>query len=674
MARYSKSRLAFHSVLNRIARYAIGLLVFLTGMAVQASVPFHDISVELDPVRGDISIDNRIELEGLSEFALSMAPWLEIEAILLDGKPVELSAKDGPAVLALPGTGRHQLDIKVQGRVPHRNAADADSVASSGADGLYLPAWAGWVPGDYRLPMRYRLRVEVPAGQRAVATGRLVDEKRSDVLEIAEFVQDFPGEAPSLFAGPYRVQERLEGGLRLRTYFHAGLEPLAESYLVTAGAYIRRFAAQIGEYPYDDFHIVSAPLPVGLGFSNLTYIGREIVPLPFMRGRSLAHEVLHNWWGNGVGVDYAGGNWAEGLTTYLADYGLERDKGAGAAREMRRKWLRDYAALPAERDRPVRAFRAKRHQASQVIGYNKAAFLFHMLELEIGAEAFAGGLREFWQRHKFAIAGWDDIRAAFEDSSGRGLDWFFSQWLDRAGAPRLSVGAYRVEQDGSDYRISVEVLQPVGGYRFLLPVILQTENGSERHQIVIEDSLTRLEWVVDARPISIRFDPDNDVFRLLHADEAPPILRDVTLDPQAATVVESVDEAFVEAADQLSTRLFEDGPQILPLSEARATARSLLIITESGGLPGLLKELGLENPPLPPGPVPTAAAWTARLTDGRAVIVVSADDAEQLRALLRPLPHYGSRSYVLFDSGKAIARGVWPVERGPLYREFDVKP
>jgi hypothetical protein len=42
--------------------------------------------------------------------------------------------------------------------------------------------------------------------------------------------------------------------------------------------------------------------------------------------------------------------------------------------------------------------------------------------------------------------------------------------------------------------------------------------------------------------------------------------------------------------------------------------------------------------------------------------VVSARDAESLAALVRPLPHYGRRSYVVFEGAKAIDMGVWPAQ------------
>ena len=46
------------------------------------------------------------------------------------------------------------------------------------------------------------------------------------------------------------------------------------------------------------------------------------------------------------------------------------------------------------------------------------------------------------------------------------------------------------------------------------------------------------------------------------------------------------------------------------------------------------------------------------------------DDVTALQSLLRPLPHYGGQSYVLFDGGRAVERGIWPLTRGALYRDL----
>jgi hypothetical protein len=39
--------------------------------------------------------------------------------------------------------------------------------------------------------------------------------------------------------------------------------------------------------------------------------------------------------------------------------------------------------------------------------------------------------------------------------------------------------------------------------------------------------------------------------------------------------------------------------------------------------------------------------------------VVAGQDAAALEALVRPLPHYGGQSWLVFDGAKLLERGVW---------------
>jgi hypothetical protein len=50
---------------------------------------------------------------------------------------------------------------------------------------------------------------------------------------------------------------------------------------------------------------------------------------------------------------------------------------------------------------------------------------------------------------------------------------------------------------------------------------------------------------------------------------------------------------------------------------------------------------------------------------------VSANDADSLASVLRPLPHYRSRSWVVFEGATAADKGVWPVTASPLIHRFD---
>ena len=651
-----------------LQQFFAGLAFFLSSALYAQTPPQHDIELELTPATGSIAIVDRVVVEARGSYRFRLAEWLGIDALRLNGSRIDVRRDGADWVVALPDKGRHRLEFRLRGVLPART--DASGMRSSGGpDGIYLPGYDGWIPHSGEA-IDYRLQVTLPLPQLAVATGQLVEEDRQDGYYRAAFETAQPAEPPSLFAGPYQVRERMVDGLRLRTYFHDELVGLADTYLDASTKFIRRYSETIGDYPYTDFHVISAPLPVGLGFPNLTYVGRQVLPLPFMRGRSLAHEVLHNWWGNGVAVDYASGNWSEGLTTYLADYALQRDQGKAAARGMRIKWLRDYAALPPERDRAVREFTSKSHQAAQVIGYNKVAFIFHMLREEIGADAFDAGLRLFWQRHRYAVAGWRELEAAFEQAAGRDLGWFFTQWVERRGAPRLSLGAHEVRQVEDGYLIRVEILQPVSGYRFTLPVLLKTADGRERHEIIVDQTLTRVEWKTSSRPESIHFDPDSDLFRRLQQDEAPPILRDVTLDANTISTVAAVDEEFTRVARDLATALMDVKPRFGGLPADGRVPHPLLLIAPSASLARELERLGIERPAELPAGAASAAAWTARLPNGNPVLVVSADDSAALKALLRPLPHYGGQSYVLFADGRAFERGIWPIRRGPLYLDL----
>src|SRR5208337_4444995 len=90
------------------------------------------------------------------------------------------------------------------------------------------------------------------------------------------------------------------------------------------------------------FSIVENSMPVGYSMPTYTVLGQAVVRLPFIPETSLGHEILHQWFGNSVYVDYAGGNWAEGLTSFLADHLYEEEKGRG--KEYRKGLLIDFAS------------------------------------------------------------------------------------------------------------------------------------------------------------------------------------------------------------------------------------------------------------------------------------------------------------------------------------------
>ncbi|CAO3413263.1 M1 family metallopeptidase [Azospirillum endophyticum] len=652
----------------RIRAAALAAAALALGVvAPAAAAPLHhDIELTLDPVAGRMEAVDRLALPAGPQ-SLRLDPALTLHEVRAGGRILPADRRGDRLMLVVPEgggpDGGEPVTIRYGGRLPGFTAGTGLALDREGA---FLPGPGGWLPDPASAageppnwPPTWRLSVRVPAPYVAVATGRLVDEGRDDAGYHAVFDESRSVEEPSVFAGAWIVEERMAGGLRLRLYRHPEQEGLAGGYLGLSEQAIAAGSARIGRYPFDGFSIVSVPPPVGLGFPGLTAIGRAVLPLPFIRSQSLTHEIMHNWWGNGVRVG-EGGNWAEGLTTYMADYAAARDRGADAARAMRLDWLRDYAALPAERDRPLTEFLSKTHDAAQIVGYGKAAMLFHMLEAEIGQDAFDAGIRRFWTDHAFRDAGWSDLRRAFEASSGRDLSGLFAQWVERRGAPMLTLSDVHADGNGVTLTLRQEANVP---YALTVPVRLETAAGVEDHAVRFDGRQATLHVPAAAAVRAVSVDPDFDLFRRLAPGEAPPTLRDVTLRPGAERVI-AADGDAAEAARTLADRLMDGAAR----DSGEGSAPVLLVGTDVAVARELVTR-GL-------GPVPaelagrgSARVWVSRAADRRTALVVSAADADALRALVRPLPHYGRQSWLVFDGAKAVDRGVWAVGDSPLRRE-----
>ena len=632
----------------------------------------HDITVFIDPPSRGLEVVDRIAIDGGGQVDFYLAADLVAGGFTVDGRQAEPKRAGERWRVELGPPGAHQLVFQYKGRLAPlaggRRGVDAIS-AMAGPEGAFLPASAGWIPLIAGRRFTYRAAVEAPEPHKALVPGRLIEEGSAKGRYRAVFASQAPARGLVLMAGPYVVAERFKGPIRLRAYFHPEIAALGGEYLETAAGYLDLYEQWIGDYPFSAFHIVSAPLPVGLGYTGLTYIGARVLKLPFIRHSSLGHEVLHSWWGNGVYVDYAAGNWAEGLTTYMADYAYKAKRGPAKALEMRLGWLRDYAALPPARDRPVADFVAKTHDAQQIVGYNKVAFIFHMLRAELGKPAFDGAVRRLWQDWKFRAAGWEDLAGTFEAASGRDLGGFFEQWLYRAGAPRLKLDSADFEAAGDGFSISLALSQAAPAYALKVPVRVTTEQGTERFTFAFAGLRARRVFPTRWRPVALAVDPDFDIFRRLDAAEAPPILRDVTLDAATVTVVLAADRRTGAAARQLAARLLDTPPRFAGPGDGALRQAPLLVIGATAEVASFLAHSGRGEIPATLAGRGTARVWASR-RGGEPLVVVAADGAPALEALLRPLPHYGGKGYLVFAASKAVDHGVWPARGGPLAVRF----
>ena len=661
-------------MIRRFASAGLCLLLLAASTWAEAGGRLHhEIDLVIEPDANSLKAVDRIEVEGQQHLALKPAPGLAIDGITLNGDAVSVAPEDGVTWITLPDQGEHQVQITYGGALEAGQPGRGLSPMIA-AGNVFLPYGIGWLTnaGAEDDRVTYRLALDVPLAYRAVATGSLVSETEEEGRYRAVFEATAPTEPPSVFAGDFVVDERSHHGYRVRTYFPADRQDLASTYLDQAIGYIELFEKQIGAYPYDGFWIIAAPLPVGLGFPGATYISSQILHMPFMLTRSLAHEILHNWWANGVYVDYAEGNWSEGLTTYMADYGLAEAGNADAAWEMRLGWLRDFAALPDDRDKPITAFRSKGHDADQVVGYNKVAMVLHMLKQEIGANAFEAGLKNFWESHKFKTASWKDLQTSFEAASERDLGGFFEPWLTQTGAPALALEKAELRDEDGGYALDLELTSNSSEFDLRVPIQIDMPDGLEERTVRLKDGVGQATFALDEKPLSVGIDQRHDLFRQLAADEAPPILRDVTLSADTLTVIAvSGSEQAAKVAEELAARTLDTGLKLASAGDEAIATAPLMLVGLTDELEPLLAEAGIDAaPPILEGRG-TARSWVAARDDAPPALVVEADDAEALTALLRPLPHYGRQSFLVFDGRRAVDKGVWPTGDNALTKRFD---
>ncbi len=565
--------------------------------------------------------------------------------------------------------------------------------------GAYLGGATFWIPWSGEGLFRYRLRVVVPPGWEGVSQGRWAERQvATDGRVESLWVVDDPMNEAYLIAGPYVVREALHGDVTVYTFTYENTpEDLCQTYLDATGDYLDLYEDMIGPYPFDKFAMIENWWQTGFGMPSFTLLGNRVIRLPFIVHTSYGHEILHNWWGNGVFVDTDEGNWCEGLTTYLADYSYKARESEAAARDYRLSQLQSYLdyASSGERDFALRRFTERESAGTQAVGYGKTMMVFHMARHLIGEDAFFDGLRQFYKEHLFEEASWDDVVRAFEAASDRSLAAWFEQWIGRPGAPVLSAarvagagddagtthGGGTSEKDesvGKDESagagIWIELRQDEPFFDLQVPIRYEAGGELRSRWVPLDAAVTRVRLEADSRWVAV--DPDFELFRKLHRGEIPPALSQVLGVDSTVVVIGSrctpdmaaalrelaaewsrnhdqivVDETDFTEPDGRGVWLFGEGEFSDGLfANTRAFGDAPVTLRSDAAAGGRTLVASFRDPDQPEIP------WT----------VVLPADASVVEALGRKLPHYGRYSYLVFEGETNVDKGSWVVESSPL--------
>jgi len=604
-------------------------------------------------------------------------------AVPLVAYRVELPAGRSSFTLTYGGTIAHEFSRLRESPGLGRQLL-AGSISEQGA---YLDGASGWYPAFPGALQSFDLRVDLPEGWLAISQGEGPSASSIPGGTRVHWHETSPQDEIYLVAEPSHLYPRESGGTAAQVYLRQADAGLAERYLDATRVWLQRYSKLLGPYPYAKFALVENFWETGYGMPSFTLLGPRVLRLPFILQSSYPHEILHNWWGNSVYVDYANGNWSEGLTTYLADHLIAEEKGQGS--DYRRNALGRYGDfVRTDNDFPLVEFRARHSGTSQAVGYDKGLMLFHMLRRRLGDDAFIEGLRRFYRDNRFKYAGFDQLQAAFEAAGGEPLKGFFRQWTRRTGAPSLSLKGVAVKPSANGYRLSGEVLQTQESPPFdlRLPLAITLSDGS--HQVhAIDLGKRRQAFAIDlpAAPARLVLDPWFDLFRQLSPGETPPRLSGLLGADRITIVLPAAAPspllqgyrrlAETWAADYRQAEILLDkAVQQLPADRAvlllgwenrffsaffdKLEGYPVQRADNTFSLMG--KSYDIRNDSF-------AIAQYARESD-QAQVWIGTHNPASLPGLTRKLPHYGKYSVLAFtgDTPDNHLKGQWPVLQSPL--------
>ncbi len=652
-----------------------------TGWSFSEKPIHHQLEIELEPSTRFAKIKDTIHFKTFSKGCESFYLHAGLE---LDRVPVGWQMKPSATLglneieIVKSDACPETLTLKYSG-VLHDPALDSEDSADS--SGFFFSGESYFYPQTKRPFSRitFEMQVSLPEPWQAVSQG--LRNEMSGGGRIVSWKSSHPSEEIYLIGNRFHIYETVHKGLTLHAFLLKEEDGLASQYLETAKGYIDFYSRLIGPYPYEKFALIENSRQTGYGMPSFTLMGSRIIRFPFILHSSYPHEILHNWWGNGVFPVLAEGNWSEGMTAYLADHLLMELKGRGAPYRFQ-ELMKFSNYVNQKNDFPLSEFSYRDSMASQAIGYAKLLMVFHMLRAEVGDEKFLKGLKRFYKTFKYRYAGYGAMQKNFEEVSGQDLDQFFKQWIHRKGAPEICLkqASYVSSEGRYDLRLTVEQSDPV--FKLKLPVIIWTTSSSvgEIHDLKLDKGVQNFSFQLSAEPVAVQLDPYNDVFRLPGLGEAPASL--------GQTYGASTVSAVLTSNEKLEYRGFAQSvakQQTIFTDDAPYSEGSLWVFGQNHPLRKTfikqLKKLGVEvdeegvkfsdrSFPWIDHSFVFTLARTGRKKGTMTWVV--AGNAESIPGLIRKLPHYGKYGYLVFEGSapENKYKGTWPSNPVAMQKVF----
>ncbi len=705
-----------------IKRTIILITFFVVNLFAQTTNIHHDLKVKINPSTSQINVVDVMTIQPKllkKEFTLKLNASLKLKPN--QNKKIKIYSREITGndigmdrdtwldkslklkeyiVLGYDKTKQLKLKLEYSGKIksPLKQSTEnyqrgfSESPGIIDSIGVYLAGATYWLPTvDYEL-VNFNLTTELPKDWKTVSQGKRTEEKNENGIHTDTWNSPTPQEEVFLIAAKFTEYKYSMGSIDAMAFLRTPDEALANKYLETTAQYMEMYRNLIGPFPYTKFALVENFWETGYGMPSFTLLGEKIIRFPFILHSSYPHELLHNWWGNSVYVDFRRGNWCEGITAYMADHLIKEQRGQGV--NYRRSTIQKFTDFVNEKnDFPLYKFISRHDAPSEAIGYGKTLMMFHMLRRRVGDEKFIKAFQLFYRNNKFKKASFDDIRIAFEKITGENLKWFFKQWVNRTGAPKLGLKNVTVQKLETVHIIKITLEQTQKDKPFILDVPIAVVSGKETVTKVFHMTKRKEDFLftVKHKPYKILVDPQFDVFRKLDPNEIPPAFTKAYGSDKTLMILPSTEnknynfyKTFVDKWIKGKEDKFEikNQNEIKDIPSDKAVWVLGLNNKYVDTINTQLKEYNsyifqdsvkFSNKTL--STKDKSFFVTVKNPDNSAQVIVllSIGNRKAVKGLVRKLPHYGKYSYLAFEGTEPtnVAKGQWQATGSPLVKILD---
>jgi len=269
---------------------------------------------------------------------------------------------------------------------------------------------------------------------------------------------------------------------------------MRENVAVDVSNSLKLFTHLFGESPYHHFFVTEIPYAEGVSFPGLIDLSWGTFQNTSTDGFDeffRAHEVAHQWWGNGVMPGSYRDAWlSEGLASFSALWYVQSER---RHFDEYFRFLDQYRSdIADEHDDAGPIWLGYRNSTPgvrrgyDVMIYEKGAWVFHMLRilmLDLGGmrdDLFTETMQDFYQSFRGRRATTEDFQRIVEKHAGIPMDWFFDEWVRGTAIPTYHVAWTAQPRPDGRYTVRMRVTQEHVPHDFRMSVLVSADLGQNR--------------------------------------------------------------------------------------------------------------------------------------------------------------------------------------------------